>query len=306
MKSFDSLKIELKQRCPALELRTNEPMAKHTSFRIGGPARLMALPEDEEQAQIAMEVASEQGIRPVLIGNGSNLLVSDAGVDAFLIKIGSAMSKMEVRTDGTLHLGAGTSLARAARFAQEHGLTGLEFAHGIPGCVGGAVTMNAGAYGGEMADIVETVCCLDRAGQRVDFFRAELGFGYRKSRFETGEHLILSTDIRLMPGDPSQIKARMEELMRRRQEKQPLDYPSAGSTFKRPENGFAAALIEECGLKGCRVGAAQVSEKHSGFIINLGGATCEDVRRLIEHIQETVWKQTGIRLETEVKLLGGA
>lgn len=304
MKRLDALRSDLKFSSPALEVRVDEPMAKHTSFRIGGPARLMALPKSETQAVEAIEAAARYGIRPIFIGNGSNLLVSDAGVDAFIIKIGDAMNRMEVQEGGVLRFGAGTLLSRAARFALENGLSGMEFAHGIPGCVGGAVTMNAGAYGGEMSGIVEKVGCVRLDGRLDVFSRDELDFSYRKSRFQNGDCLILSTVVRLTPGEPVQIKARMEELMERRRSKQPLEYPSAGSTFKRPENGFAAALIEECGLKGYRVGAAQVSTKHSGFVVNLGGATCEEVLRVISHVYETVLAQTGIRLEPEVKLLG--
>ena len=195
-------------------------------------------------------------------------------------------------------------LSRLANFALANSLTGLEFAHGIPGSLGGAVTMNAGAYDGEMKQVVVSTVCLTASGELEQVRGQAQDFSYRRSTFSDGRRLILGASLRLRPGDPTAIRARMEELSARRKEKQPLEYPSAGSTFKRPEGQFAAALIDRCGLKGCAVGGAQVSEKHAGFVINRGGATCGDVLRLIEHIQQTVFRQTGVALEPEVKLLG--
>ncbi len=274
MNHFEALKIELERLCPELELRTEEPMSKHTSFRIGGPVRLMAFPASDDEAVRAVRAAVALGIEPLFIGNGSNLLVADRGLDAFVIKCGKGLGTIEKVNDSSLRLGAGTLLSQAAGFARQESLTGLEFAHGIPGSVGGAVMMNAGAYNGEIANVVESVCFLGLDGSLREFRGEELGFSYRKSVFEDLSGLILSAVVRLQPGDPVKIAARIDDLAFRRRERQPLELPSAGSTFKRPKDGFAAALIDQCGLKGYRVGGAQVSEKHAGFVINRGGATC--------------------------------
>ncbi len=304
MDRWSSLTKELRCHCPTLEVREQEPMSRHTSFRIGGPARLMALPKNEAEAAEAIRTAAAWGIKPFFMGNGSNLLVADKGLEAFLIKAADGFGGLEEGDGGIIRAGAGVLLSRAACFARDRGLTGLEFAHGIPGSIGGAVTMNAGAYGGEMADIVEKVTFL-RPDGKVDLLEGpELDFSYRHSAFEDGTRLLLRAVLRLKPGDPTAIRARMEDLSARRREKQPLEYPSAGSTFKRPADGYAAALIDRCGLKGYRVGGAQVSTKHAGFIINLGGATCDDVLHVIAYVYETVLAQTGIRLEPEVRLLG--
>lgn len=304
MNGLETLKIELKDRCPALELREEEPMSKHTSFRIGGPVKLMALPKTDAEVVQTVQSAKALGIEPIFIGNGSNLLVADRGVDGFIVKAGEGLGSLEQTGENAVCLGAGTLLSRAACFARDRGLTGLEFAHGIPGSIGGAVTMNAGAYGGEMADVVERVTCVRPDGGLEVYSGENLAFGYRKSVFEGGKAFILSVTVRLSPGDKESIAQRINELSRRRREKQPLEYPSAGSTFKRPAGGYAAALIDSCGLKGYRVGGAQVSEKHAGFIVNLGGASCDDVMRVMSHVYETVLGATGIRLEPEVKLLG--
>ena len=299
MGRFDALKEQLNVRCPRLELREGEPMGKHTSFRIGGPAALMAFPAAEEEAVLAVQTAAELGIEPFFLGNGSNLLVPDEGVERFVIK--TANLRACAVQGGRITAQSGVTLARLAVFAREQGLTGLEFAHGIPGTLGGAVTMNAGAYGGEMAQVVREVTCLTAEGrvERVTDFR----FGYRRSAFSDGTRLILSAELELHPGDRGQIAARMEELAGQRQAKQPLEYPSAGSMFKRPEGYFAAALIDQCGLKGLRVGGAQVSEKHAGFVVNRGSATCADVLALVEQVRDRVRAATGVELEMEVKVL---
>lgn len=300
MDRFEYLKQELKSRCPELELREYEGMSRHTTFRLGGPVRLMALPENREQAICAVSVANELGIEPFFLGNGSNLLVPDSGVERFLIKIMDGLTGIQVEGNRIVAEG-GLLLSRLANAALEHGLTGLEFAHGIPGTLGGAITMNAGAYDGEMAQVVTSVTCLNRDGtveKTTDF-----GFAYRHSNFSDGSRLILEAELQLMPGDPAAIREKMDDLMNRRKSKQPLEYPSAGSMFKRPVGYFAAALIDQCGLKGYTVGGAQVSEKHAGFVVNRGGATCADVLQLVRDVHDHVLREKGVELEMEVKVL---
>ncbi|MBU5435055.1 UDP-N-acetylmuramate dehydrogenase [Pseudoflavonifractor sp. MSJ-37] len=303
MDRYAALTRELARVCPGLELREQEPLARHTSFRIGGPARLMALPRSAEEAAQAVRAARALDIRPVFLGNGSNILAADEGYEGFLIKTFDGLSTLEER-DGIITAGSGTLLSRLANFALERGLTGSEFAHGIPGTVGGAVTMNAGAYGGEIAQILREVVLLDREGELRTLPAAECELSYRHSAFLDGERMLLSARFALATGDPAQIRARMEDLAARRKAKQPLEHPSAGSTFKRPEGHFAAALIEQCGLKGLTVGGAQVSEKHSGFLINRGGATCADMLALIGQVRARVRQETGVELELEVRTLG--
>lgn len=304
MSSLEALKSKLETLCPTLELRTEEPMEKHTSFRIGGPVKLMALPRTEEEGIAAVQAAAELGIEPLMVGNGSNLLVADEGLDAFVIKTVEGLSHIQDMGGNILRLEAGVILSRAAMAALDRGLTGLEFAHGIPGSVGGAVTMNAGAYFGEMADVVCSVRFLYLDGTPGELQGEQLGFSYRNSAFEHQKTLILSADVVLQAGDEEKARERMADLAIRRRERQPLEYPSAGSAFKRPKDGFAAALIDQCGLKGFQVGGAQVAEKHAGFIINRGGATCRDVQAVVAHVYRTVLRETGVALEPEVKLLG--
>ena len=303
MERYEQLSQQLRRTCPALELRENEPMSRHTTFRIGGPARLMALPKSAQEAETAVKAAVSFGIEPLFMGNGSDLLVSDAGVGCFLIKAVDGLS--EVRAEGTeLWAESGAVLAKVALFARDHGLSGFEFAHGIPGSIGGAVTMNAGAYGGEMCQVVRSVDYLSTAGERGTLSGADLDFAYRHSAFSDGNRMILGARIALKNGETAAIGDLIDELMRKRKSKQPLDYPSGGSTFKRPAGYFAAALIDECGLKGRSVGGAEVSKKHAGFIINRGGATCSDVLALVEQVRETVLRETGVELELELKTLG--
>ena len=303
MDRLEQLTRTLKDRFPGLELRENEPMSRHTTFRIGGPARLMALPRSAGEARGAVRTAAELGMAPFFLGNGSNLLVADGGYEGFIVKTGGLDQVREVK--GRLRAESGIPLARLAMAALGRGLTGLEFAHGIPGSLGGAVVMNAGAYGGEMVQVLAAVTYLDRAGETRTLPAAECGLGYRHSLFaHRPDWLILEAELALQPGDGAAIKARMDDLAVRRREKQPLDLPSAGSTFKRPEGHFAAALIDQCGLKGLTVGGAQVSEKHAGFVVNAGGATAEDVRRLMDQVREAVLSRTGVALEPEVKFLG--
>ena len=300
MTNLERLARRLERELPGLELRRGEPMSRHTTFRVGGPAELMALPEDEGQLCAAARLAAEEGVLPLPVGNGSNLLVDDAGLDGFVLKTVPKVGTI-TGAGNTLTAGAGATLAQLAVEAANRGLAGLEFAHGIPGSVGGGVVMNAGAYGGELCQVVRQVRAMDRQGRVRELRGEECDFSYRHSLFSGGEWLILGAAVELTPDDPQAIRGRMAELMARRKEKQPLEYPSAGSTFKRPAGYFAAALIDQCGLKGLRVGGAQVSEKHAGFVINTGGATCRDVLELMDQVRERVLRETGMALEPEVK-----
>lgn len=288
-------------------LLQNEPMSRHTTFRIGGEADRFLTVENRAQLTALLGVLRQKSIPWLLLGNGSNLLVSDKGFRGAVLALGGEFAKLQLLPDGkTVRAGAGVMLASLCAFARDRSLTGLEFAWGIPGSVGGAAYMNAGAYGGEMKDVVKAVTHLTPGGELVTLPREALELSYRHSRYTGGKDIILSVDYGLEPGDPAEIAGKMEELMGRRKEKQPYDMPSAGSVFKRPANGFAAAMIEECGLKGKQIGGAQVSPKHAGFIVNTGGATCKDVLELIGLIQKTVEERTGTRLECEVRMTGQA
>lgn len=295
---------QMEDYLPDVSLLREEPMAKHTSFRVGGPAKRMAFPERGEQLVLLMSVARECGARPLVVGNGTNLLVPDEGLDRLVIKT-DRLSRLEVgEMPGTLVAESGVSLARLADLACKQGLTGLEFAHGIPGTVGGGVCMNAGAYGGELKQVVSGVSVLFPE-EGVKFLTGEeLAFGYRRSFLtEHPEATVLHAVFRLSPGEPETIRETQRSLMARRKASQPLEWPSAGSTFKRPEGCFAGTLIDQCGLKGRTVGGAQVSEKHAGFLINRGGATCGEIKELIRQVQEAVLEKTGVRLEPEVKFV---
>ena len=288
---------------PEMTYEREAPLARYTSFRIGGPAKRMAFPKDGSQMVLLIAFARSCGARPLVIGNGTNLLFPDAGVDRLVVNT-REYAEVSIDAQGRVVAESGASLARTAVFAQQRGLTGLEFAHGIPGSVGGAVCMNAGAYGGEMQQVVESASVLfpDEGVKRLR--GEELSFSYRHSLLaDRPDAVLLSAVFALAAGEPEEIRSKMDELMTRRKASQPLEYPSAGSTFKRPEGYFAAALIDECGLKGLTVGGAQVSEKHAGFVINRGGATCADVTALMEEIQRRVWKEKGVRLESEVKVI---
>lgn len=291
----------LAARLPQLKLELDQPLAPYTSFRIGGPALALAFPKDQEELSALVRFAREQEIALRILGGGSNLLVADEGVNALVVRL-PLDGKIAVRGAG-LSACAGCSKAAAAQAAAAAGLAGLEFAHGIPGTIGGGIRMNAGAYGGEMRMVTASVTALDPAGDIRIFPREELAFSYRHSFFSAHpEYIVLSAEFTLTPDTPEAVYARMRELAARRREKQPLEYPSAGSVFKRPEGYFAGKLIEDAGLKGFAVGGAQVSEKHAGFIINRGGATAQDVRRLIGRIQETVYARFGVTLECEIEM----
>ena len=282
-----------------------EPMSRHTTFRIGGPADRFFMVTDQKQLTGLLRILEEEKLPWLLLGNGSNLLVSDQGIRGAVLALSGDFSGIELLPDRkTIRAGAAAPLASVCAFARDRGLSGLEFAWGIPGSAGGAAYMNAGAYGGEMKDVVESVTHLTARGEIVAVPREELAFSYRHSRYTGGRDVILSVEYQLVPGSREEISTKMEELMSRRKEKQPYDMPSAGSIFKRPQNGFAAALIEECGLKSKTVGGAQVSPKHAGFIVNTGGASCRDVLELIAVIKETVAAQKEIMLECEIRVTG--
>ncbi len=304
MDRFGSLREALQTALPALELRQQEPMRRHTSFKVGGPAALMACPKRQEELALILKLAKAEGVRPFFLGKGSNLLVSDRGVEEFVIKIAGGLTDLALEGETILRAGAGATLAQAAIFAADHGLTGLEFAHGIPGTLGGGVFMNAGAYDGELAQVLLSVDCLDEAGEPHRLEKDQLELGYRRSVFSDLPWLITGARLQLKPGDRETIRARMADLAQRRRSKQPLDYPSGGSTFKRPAGHFAGGLIEQCGLKGRSVGGAQVSEKHAGFVINTGNATCQDILDLIRLVRKTVLEKTGVELEPELRMLG--
>lgn len=299
---MERLEKLLRERCPLLELRVDEPMSKHTTFRIGGPAALMGLPKSAGEARMAVKAARELAVEPFFLGNGSNLLVADEGYPGFIMKLTGDFDEIREVGQG-LEAGSAALLSRLSGRALELGLTGLEFAGGIPGSVGGAVMMNAGAYGGETAQVLESVAFLDEEGEVRTLPASECGFGYRHSVFSNRKCLILKARFQLKQGDGDAIKARMDELTAQRKAKQPLEYPSAGSMFKRPPGHFAAALIDQCGLKGLAVGGAQVSEKHAGFVVNRGGATCADVLELVRQVKARVLSQTGVELEMEVRVL---
>lgn len=278
----------------------NEPMCKHTSFKIGGPSKYFAVVETEAQLASFLKFAKTEKVPYKIIGNGSNLLFSDEGFGGVVLRLQGDF--LNVSCDGeTVSCGAGASLKSVCDYAESQSLAGMEFAYGIPGTIGGAVFMNAGAYGGEMKDIVLSACALDSDGNEHCFSGKDLDFRYRHSVFADKKLYVTKIKIGLKKGERNEIKGKMKELMGRRKEKQPLEFPSAGSTFKRPEGYFAAALIDECSLKGLRVGGAEVSEKHAGFVINKGGATAEDVLELIEKIKEEVKRQKGVCLDCELE-----
>ena len=295
----------VKEKLPGMKLLENEPMAGPSSFRIGGPVRALASPSDVTGLSKLCDILKEHHVAPFILGNGTNILFPDEGLEDLFIVSTEKLQKLFLLPDGAIYAEAGVSLARVAAFAQENGLTGLEFAGGIPGTLGGGCLMNAGAYGGEMKDVVESVVYLYIPDQCMyEIENSNCAFGYRQSMFQkTPGCIILSAVLRLQEGDRQAIAERMHELGEKRREKQPLDYPSAGSAFRRPEGHFAAALIDGAGLKGYRVGDAQVSEKHAGFVVNRGNATSHDVYDLMMYVRNTVYRDTGVFLEPEIIIL---
>lgn len=284
-------------------VRINEPMKNHTTFKIGGPAQYYVTPESVTQIQEVVSLCRNMNIPLHVIGNGSNILVGDDGVDGVVLALFNTFSDYEIK-DNVITAQAGMSLIKLAVIALREGLTGLEFASGIPGSVGGAVYMNAGAYDGQMKDVVTSVTVLDEAGNIRILCRDELDMGYRTSAVAKNNMIVLQVVIELKSGDKEQIKARMNQLSELRKQKQPLEYPSAGSTFKRPEGYFAGKLIADAGLKGYSIGGAAVSEKHAGFVVNMGGATAKDVVELTDYIKKRIMEQFGVTLELEVKRIG--
>ena len=281
----------------------NEPMRKHTTFRIGGPADFYLCPHSAKEIQQTVAICREEELPYFILGNGSNLLVSDQGYRGVVIQLWKNVS--DILVEGCrIRAKAGASLAKIAGEALEEGLTGMEFAAGIPGTLGGAVVMNAGAYGGEMKDILQEALVMDEQGEIFTLKKEELHLGYRTSIIKEKGYIVLAAALELKPGDRKEIKEKMDELKQRRVEKQPLDMPSAGSTFKRPEGYFAGKLIMDAGLRGFSVGGAQISEKHCGFVVNTGKATANDVLTLIREVQKRVRDKFGVELETEVKFLG--
>lgn len=295
----------VKEALPGMTLLEREPMSQHSSFRIGGPVRALAVPSDVTSLTKLCSVLKQNHIAPMMLGNGTNILFPDEGLDQVFLVSTEKLTKMFLLPDGALYAEAGVSLSKLASFAQQNGLAGLEFASGIPGTVGGGTIMNAGAYGGELKDAIESVVCLYVPDQRLyELTNEQCAFAYRSSLFKKlGGCLVLSVVFRLEKGDGEAIAAKMRELNERRRDKQPLDLPSAGSAFKRPEGYYAAALIDEAGLKGYTVGGAQVSEKHAGFVVNIGGATSHDVYDLMMHVRNTVYREKGVQMEPEIIIL---
>lgn len=280
----------------------DEPMSRHTTFKIGGAASIMAVPTSVQEVAEIVKICNNLKIRYMAVGNGSNLLVSDGGIDACVIMLGKDFAKVELLDGNIIHCQAGAQLMKACRVALENGLSGLEFAYGIPGSCGGAAFMNAGAYGGEMKDVLVRCRHIDSHGNEGMLEGADMELSYRHSAYYNNGCIVTDLYLQLTPDDPDAIRDRMEDYISRRKDKQPLEYPSAGSTFKRPEGYFAGALIQECGLKGATVGGARVSEKHAGFVINIGNATCQDVLDLCNHVSDTVLREKGVKLEMEIRV----
>lgn len=304
MERIKELRERLQAALPPFALRSEEPLAKHTSFRIGGPAELMVFPRTKRELETVLRLSRELDIRPRLLGGGTNVLAPDEGVRGVVIMTRDTFLGLELLTSTRISAMAGMTLAQTAMFAARNRLSGLEFAHGIPGTVGGGVYMNAGAYGGELRSVTARTEFLHLDG-RTEYFEGERqGFAYRSSAFQKMEGVIVRAEFELQPDEEKTVRARMKELSERRRASQPLELPSAGSAFKRPQGGYAAALIEQAGLKGFSVGGAAVSEKHAGFIVNRGGASAADVTALIQAVQARVYENSGVRLEPEIRLWG--
>ena len=304
MESLEKAIEKIKQEMPKLDLREHESMRGHCSFRVGGEVRAYAAPKDIFEMSKVMFYLHMNDVAPLMVGKCTNLIIPEEGLDIMVISTENLQKIRLGEKENTIYAEAGVSLAKLAQFAQTNGLSGLEFASGIPGSVGGGVLMNAGAYGGEMKDVVESVVVYYIPDQALTEVKGEdCGFAYRHSNFERVSCAIMGTVFRLTPDDPDAIAARMREMNEKRRNSQPLDMPSAGSAFKRPEGHFAAALIEQAGLKGYTVGGAQVSEKHSGFVVNKGNATSKDVYDLMMHVRNTVYTRTGVFLEPEIIIL---
>ena len=302
MTELTDFQREISHLLPDINLALDEPMAKHTSFRIGGPAEVMAFPENTDQLGRILKVSKMLDITPAILGAGTNILAPDDGLKGLVICIKDAMSDIQ-RLDTThIRVAAGASMTKAAVYAANAGLSGLEFAHGIPGSVGGGVYMNAGAYGGEIKDVCISAEVMSMDGQLRTYTAQEMGFSYRHSRLEEQPGIVVSATFVLKQARTEDVRNRMQELAAKRKASQPLDKPSAGSAFKRPAGGYAAALIDDAGLKGYQVGGAAISQKHAGFAVNLGDATAEDVKNLLRQVSDMVYEKSGIRLEPEVRI----
>ena len=284
------------------DIRYNEPMSKHTSFRIGGPVEVMIFPKSREELSQVLRMCRCVDVKPAILGAGTNVLSPDEGMKGVVICLKDALEGMELLNDTHVRIMAGVTMTRGAVFAANHGLSGLEFAHGIPGTVGGGIYMNAGAYGGEIKDVATSVEVMGRDGNIRHVSGEEMGFSYRHSCLEDSEDIVISATFALTKDDPEVIKTKMKELQAKRSASQPLDLPSAGSAFKRPVGGYAAALIDQAGLKGFQVGGAAISTKHAGFAVNVADATAEDVKNLLGQVSAIVYEKSGIRLEPEVRI----
>ena len=299
MRELTPLQRKLAAVC---ELKYNEPMAKHTSFRIGGEVEVMAFPKNREELAAILKQSRLLDTKPAILGAGTNVLAPDAGIPGIVICLKDCLDGMEALEGDRIRVMGGVTMTRAAVFAANLGLSGLEFAHGIPGTVGGGVYMNAGAYGGEICQVAKSVEVMDLEGNIRHLSNAEMGFSYRHSVLEDEGGIVISAVFALRKGVVEEIRGKMKELMGKRSASQPLDLPSAGSAFKRPVGGYAAALIDQAQLKGYQVGGAAISTKHAGFAVNLGGATAEDVKTLLKNVSDIVFEQSGIRLEPEVRI----
>jgi len=302
MTELTALQQNMTALASACEYKWNEPMSRHTSFRIGGNAEVMVFPKTVEGLSLVLRSAKEWGITPRILGAGTNVLAPDEGLSGMVICLKDSLDGMELLSNDTIRVMAGVTMTRAAIFAANHGLSGLEFAHGIPGTVGGGVYMNAGAYGGEIKDVCVSVEAMDLQGNLRTLRGEDMAFSYRHSVLEESGEIVISATFQLTPAEPQSVRERMKELQAKRSASQPLDLPSAGSAFKRPAGGYAAALIDQAGLKGYQVGGAAISTKHAGFAVNLGGATAQDVKTLLQNVSDTVFTQSGIRLEPEVRI----
>lgn len=298
--------VKLEHFCKeeGIAYQINEPLRGYTSFKIGGPADIFIRPAGVAQLSRVIAFIGAHAIPLLVMGKGSNMLISDAGVEGAVVLLREGMDELRLEGEITLYAGAGASLSKLCCFARDHALTGLEFAYGIPGSVGGGVYMNAGAYGGEMKDVLLRATHIDIAGNEGGLAKEQLNLSYRHSAYKENGCIITGAYFSLQKGDAAEISAKMEDILQCRKTKQPLEFPSAGSTFKRPVGGYASELIDRCGLKGCSVGGAMVSEKHAGFLINAGDASCSDVLGLIETVRRRVGEETGFHLECEVELKG--
>lgn len=296
------LQQKITAEMPDIEIRFNELLSQHTSFHIGGPAEIMLFPKSAAELRKILQVSAFLDTKPVILGAGTNVLAPDQGVEGVVICLKDCLDGISLLDDNQICVAAGVTMSRAAVFAANHGLSGLEFAHGIPGTVGGGVYMNAGAYGGEISQICKSVTILTPDGTEQVLSAEQMNFSYRHSRLEEEANIVVSAEFQLTPKSESEIRDLMRELLQKRKASQPLEYPSAGSAFKRPVGGYAAALIDQAGLRGYRIGGAAVSEKHAGFVVNVGNATAEEVKSLLSSVAKKVYDHSGIRLEPEVRI----